>query len=111
MSFLFGPRVDEADVHQTADDLAADPRAVLVDVREPQEWRAGHARGARHIPLAQLAGRLDDLPRQAPVYLICASGNRSRKATAILLKNGFDRPINVRGGTAAWHRAGLPIDR
>ena len=111
MSFLFGPRVDEADVHETADGLAADPGAVLVDVREPQEWRAGHARGARHIPLAQLPGRLAELPREAPVYLICASGNRSRKAAAFLQKNGFDRPVNVRGGTAAWQRAGLPIDR
>ena len=111
MSFLFGPKVDEADVKETSDGLTTESRAVLIDVREPHEWRSGHARGARHIPLAQLSASLDQLPRDAPVYLICATGNRSRTAAAFLLKNGFSRPVNVRGGTAAWHRAGLPIER
>jgi rhodanese-related sulfurtransferase len=111
MSFLFGPKVEEADVHATADGLAAAPGAGLIDVRVPHEWRAGHARGARHIPLAQLPASLDQLTRDAPVYLICATGNRSRNAAAYLQKNGFSRPVNVRGGTAAWHRAGLPIER
>lgn len=111
MSFLFGPKVTEADVQEAADRLAAEPGAVLIDVREPHEWRAGHARGARHIPLAELPGRMDQLPREAPVYLICATGNRSRTAAAFLQRNGFSRPVNVRGGTAAWQRAGLPIER
>jgi thioredoxin 1 len=111
MSFLFGPKVDEADVKETADGLATQPGAVLIDVRESHEWKAGHARGARHIPLAELPGRLNQLPREAPVYLICATGNRSRNAAAFLRKNGFQHPVNVRGGTAAWHRAGLPIER
>lgn len=111
MSFLFGPKVDEADVKRTADGLATEPGAVLIDVREPHEWRAGHARGARHIPLAELPRRLDQLPREAPVYLICDTGNRSRNAATFLRKNGFSRPVSVRGGTAAWHRAGLPIER
>lgn len=111
MRFLFGPKVDEADVKEAAEGLVAEPGAVLVDVREPREWRAGHARGARHIPLGQLPASLDQLPREAPVYLICASGNRSRNATAYLQKHGFSRPVNVRGGTAAWRRAGLPMDR
>jgi rhodanese-related sulfurtransferase len=111
MSFPFGPKVDEADVKETADSLAREAGAVLIDVREPDEWRAGHARGARHIPLTQLPASLDELPREAPVYLICATGNRSRNAAAFLHKNGFSRPVNVRGGTVAWQRAGLPIER
>ena len=111
MSFLFGPKVEEADVKETAAGLATEPGAVLVDVREPHEWRAGHARGARHIPLALLPASLEQLPREAPVYLICATGNRSRSAAAFLQKHGFSRPVNVRGGTVAWHRAGLPIER
>jgi rhodanese-related sulfurtransferase len=110
MSFLFGPKVEEADVKQTAAALPHDG-AVLIDVREPHEWRAGHARGARLIPLNQLPATLDGLPRTAPIYLICATGNRSRTAAAYLQKAGFERPINVRGGTAAWQRAGLPIER
>ena len=110
MSFLFGPKVEEADVKETADGLA-EPGAVLIDVREQDEWTSGHARGARHIPLGDLPAKLDELPREAPVYLICATGNRSRNAAAFLQGNGFAKPINVRGGTAAWRRAGLPIDR
>ena len=111
MSFLFGPKFDEVDVKETVDGLAVDPGAVLVDVREQHEWTAGHARGARHIPLGDLPAKLGELPREAPVYLICATGNRSRNAAAFLTKHGFARPISVRGGTVAWQRAGLPIDR
>lgn len=110
MSFLFGPKVEEADVSEVARALPTGD-AVLVDVREAHEWRAGRARGARHIPLKQLPDHLDQLPRAAPIYLICATGNRSRTAAGYLQKAGFARPINVRGGTAAWRRAGLPIDR
>ena len=110
MSFLFNrSRGDEAEVADAA--AAVEEGAVLVDVREDNEWRAGHARGARHIPLGQLSDRLDELPREAPIYLICASGNRSGRAADALRQAGFVKPINVRGGTAAWKRAGLPIDR
>ena len=110
MSFLFNrPKTDEADVADAAAAMDGGG-AVLVDVREDDEWRGGHARGARHIPLGDLPKRLDELPRDTPIYLICASGNRSGKAAAFLQQNGYERPINVRGGTAAWKRAGLPID-
>ena len=110
MSFRFRPAVEEADVTATAGALSVEG-PVLVDVREPDEWEAGHARGARHIPLQQLPASVDELPRSAPIYLICATGNRSRTAAAYLKQAGFERPINVRGGTVAWRRAGLPIDR
>ncbi len=110
MSFLFGPRVAEADPAEVNTAVAANG-AVLVDVREAHEWRNGHARGARHIPLADLPNQIDQLPHEAPIYLICASGNRSAKAAAYLEKAGFAKPINVRGGTTAWSRAGLPMDR
>jgi queuine tRNA-ribosyltransferase len=59
----------------------------------------------------QVPARLDELPRDAPIYLICATGNRSGRVAEYLTRNGFTRPINVRGGTVAWRRAGLPIDR
>lgn len=104
------PAVEEADVTDVAAALPNDG-AVLIDVREPWEWAAGRARGARHIPLADLPGSLDSLPREAPIYLICATGRRSHNAAAFLRQAGFARPINVRGGTEAWQRAGLPIER
>jgi rhodanese-related sulfurtransferase len=111
VSPLFGPRVDEADVRATADGLAADPDAVLVDVREPDEWAAGHPPGAVHIPMRDVPSRLGELPRDEPVYLICRSGNRSARVAAYLRQEGFARPINVAGGILAWQRAGLPVER
>jgi rhodanese-related sulfurtransferase len=105
------PPIEEADVADVAAALPADADAVLVDVREDFEWRKGHAEGARHIPLRQLPDHLDELPRNAPLYLICATGHRSANAARYLKQAGFERPINVRGGTVAWQRAGLPIAR
>lgn len=84
---------------------------ILVDVREPNEWSAGHAPGARHIPLGQLTTRLDDLPRNQTIMLVCQSGARSGLATRMLRQQGFDRAINVEGGMTAWQRQGLPVTR
>ena len=74
---------------------------ILVDVRDPHEWRTGHAAGARHIPLAELPRRVAELARERPVYLICASGGRSLAAAEMLHNVGFVCPINVSGGTSA----------
>ncbi len=94
-----------------AHERIANGGALLVDVREPQEWRAGRAAGARHIPLGELAQRAGELPKEQPIYLICASGNRSKAAAELLHRAGFARPINVGGGTGAWMRARLPVER
>ena len=102
------PKVEDADVAAVADAVRAG-QGVLVDVREDFEWRTGHAADAVHIPLMELPARLDELPRDTPVYLICATGNRSGRAAEFLGQNGFERPINVRGGTVAWRKAGLPM--
>lgn len=91
-----------------------DPRdvgaAYLLDVREDDEWREGHAPGAVHVPLGQLAARLPELPRDQPVAVVCAVGARSARAAAWLLQQGHDA-VNVRGGMHAWQRAGLPVER
>ncbi|GAA3452412.1 rhodanese-like domain-containing protein [Dactylosporangium matsuzakiense] len=83
---------------------------LLIDVREPAEYAAGHVPGARPIPMRQLPERLAELPRTAPVYVICASGNRSLAATDFLARAGVDA-WSVAGGTAAWIRAGHPVVR
>jgi rhodanese-related sulfurtransferase len=82
--------------------------AVLVDVREPFEWNAGHAPDVRHIPLGQLPQRVPTLPTDKQIILVCRSGNRSAQATAILAAAGFNA-ANMAGGMAAWARAGLPV--
>ncbi len=90
------------EAHRRLDD------AVLLDVREPWEWRAGHVEGAVHIPLGSLPARVDELDGDAPVVVACRSGGRSAQATAWLDHNGFDA-ANLDGGMEAWHEAGLPL--
>jgi rhodanese-related sulfurtransferase len=104
------PAVEEADPAATAAAMDAG-ESILIDVREGFEWRAGHARGARHIPMTEIPGRMSELPRQQPIHFICATGNRSGRVAEYLTANGFARPINVAGGMVAWQRAGLPVDR
>lgn len=94
-----------------AHERVANGGALLIDVRELREWRAGRAAGARHIPLGELAQRAGELPKEHPVYLICASGKRSKVAAELLHRAGFAWPINISGGTGAWMRAGLPVER
>ncbi|WP_058235795.1 rhodanese-like domain-containing protein [Devriesea agamarum] len=82
--------------------------ALLVDVRESDEWDAGHAPNAQHLPASELLARYGELPEDGPVYLVCRSGGRSSKAAIWLNQNGYEA-INVRGGMGAWAEAGLPL--
>ncbi|GAA3569409.1 rhodanese-like domain-containing protein [Kribbella ginsengisoli] len=84
---------------------ALDSGATVVDVREPREFAGGHIPGAINIPMGRLTGRLDELDRSAPVYVVCATGNRSSAMTDVLVAAGFDAH-NVAGGTSAWTRSG-----
>lgn len=81
---------------------------VLIDVRETWEFARGHARGARNIPLGQVMQRLNEIPTDRDVLLICQSGNRSGNAAKALLKAGYTRTFNVSGGTSAWLMQKLP---
>lgn len=82
--------------------------AVILDVREDNEWSAGHATGASHIPLGQLEGRLAEVPKASPLYVICRSGGRSMQAANLLAEKGHE-VTNVTGGTQAWAQAGKPM--
>jgi rhodanese-related sulfurtransferase len=81
---------------------------VLLDVREDDEWQAGHAPDAVHVPMSELAGRLDEVPDAAPLYVICRSGGRSERVTGYLNANGWEA-VNVSDGMSAWARLGLPL--
>ncbi|CAM5338521.1 MULTISPECIES: rhodanese-like domain-containing protein [Streptomyces] len=81
---------------------------VVVDVREPHEYATGHVPGARLMPLRTVAVRCGELPADRPVYVICASGNRSRTAADLMTSRGIDA-YSVIGGTGAWARSGHPI--
>ncbi|MEO8476657.1 MAG: rhodanese-like domain-containing protein [Actinomycetota bacterium] len=81
---------------------------VVLDVRDSDEWKAGHIEGAVHVPLSALAGKVSSPGRDRPVAVICRSGNRSRAAVRLLRSNGVDAH-NVSGGMVAWSRHQLPI--
>jgi rhodanese-related sulfurtransferase len=91
---------------------AADvPRgAYLLDVREDDEWAAGHAPGAHHLPMQDVPARMGEVPMDDDVYVICRSGGRSAQVTAYLLGNGFDQVRNVDGGMRAWAAADRPLE-
>ncbi|WP_306184825.1 MULTISPECIES: rhodanese-like domain-containing protein [unclassified Streptomyces] len=84
--------------------------AVLLDVREQDEWDAGHATGALHAPLSRLAagGALPAAGRGRPLVVICRSGNRSQRAAKLLAARGAD-VVDVKGGMQAWAAAGHPV--
>jgi len=79
--------------------------AWLLDVREDDEWAAGYAPGARHIPLGQVSARVGEIPQDQTVYVICRSGHRSGRAAQALADAGW-QAINVAGGMQDWAAAG-----
>ena len=81
---------------------------VLIDVREHQEWMAGHAPTARHVPMSELPTRVDDLPRDVRLVCVCRSGNRSGQVTAWLRRLGYDA-LNMTGGMQRWAGNGHPV--
>lgn len=86
---------------------------LLVDVREDDEWAAGHAPTAVHVPLATVGDRLSEITEAAdgrPVAFICRSGNRSAQASRVASDGGVRSVINVSGGMDAWGQAGLPVE-
>ncbi len=96
------PAVSVADVSDSA---------VLLDVRENDEWAAGHAPAAVHVPMGQVPQRLDELTSMLPdrpVHVVCRSGGRSARITAYLVQAGWEA-VNVDGGMRAWAAAGRPM--
>jgi rhodanese-related sulfurtransferase len=85
--------------------------ALVLDVREPSEFDAGHIPKSRHIPLGQLSGRMHELEKfkTQPVLVSCRSGQRSARACGMLKKAGFATVYNLDGGILAWERANLPV--
>src|SRR6516162_7086466 len=92
------------------EELRARPAdATVVDVREPEEFANGHVPGAINLPQADLATRLNEVPRDRPLLLICQGGFRSLRAAQFLRQCGIADVVSVKGGTAAWRAAGKPL--
>lgn len=84
--------------------------AYVIDVREPDDYVAGHIPGVVLMPMATVPARIGELPRSAPVYVVCATGSRSGQVTGLLLQAGYDA-WSVADGTSGWQSAGHPVVR
>jgi rhodanese-related sulfurtransferase len=105
LSFLFPPSVSAAEAHETA----SRREAVILDVRERHEWKAGRVPGSKNIPLSKLGARTEELRDDRRYIAVCRTGARSRSATARLRSAGLD-VVNLKGGLHAWRREGLPLE-
>ncbi|MDR2853007.1 MAG: rhodanese-like domain-containing protein [Burkholderiaceae bacterium] len=88
-------------------------RAVVVDVREPGEFAAGHMGGARNVPLGQLQEKLPGVAKNktVPLLLTCETGARAQRAVAIAKKLGYQKAQSITGGFRAWKEANLPVEK
>ncbi len=84
--------------------IASGEEIVLIDVREPYEWSAGHLENARHIPMQQIPHHVAELPRDRELVMICRSGSRSANVQQFLMSQGFTSVKNLAGGMQAWRR-------
>ena len=103
-----GGRVSAADAVR----LINREKAILIDISEPAEYAAGHAVGARSVPLAALETSRD-LPKNKslPLVVVCPNGARAPRAVALLKKLGFENSTALAGGLAAWRAANLPTEK
>ncbi|MGI8578787.1 MAG: rhodanese-like domain-containing protein [Nocardioidaceae bacterium] len=81
---------------------------VVLDVREDDEWRAGHIEGATHLPMGEVTARLGELPADKRMLVVCRSGGRSAQVTGFLQTQGKDA-VNLAGGMRSWQAAGRPM--
>ncbi|MBK7217667.1 MAG: rhodanese-like domain-containing protein [Candidatus Promineofilum sp.] len=113
------PAVEEIDLTTLADSVDAatvnavkdNPGVFLIDVREPDEYAAGHIPGITLIPMGEVAARLAELPRDKEIIVTCRTGNRSGQVADLLREQGFTNVHNMSGGIVAWEEAGYPVEQ
>lgn len=110
LSNLFGPAVPSITAEELNEKLKFGKHPLVLDVRQPDEFRSGHIAGAKLVPLNELHRKMSELPKGREIVCICASGNRSTSASRMLAKEGFN-VLNVTGGMLAWRRAKLPVQK
>ncbi len=113
------PAVEEIDLTTLPDDVDVDtveavrqnPGVYLLDVREPNEYAAGHIPGITLIPMGEVAARLSELPRDKEIIVTCRTGNRSSQVADLLREQGFTNVHNMTGGIVAWEEAGYAVEQ
>ena len=114
-----GPVIEEIDLTTLGDDvdvttveaIRQNPAVFLLDVREPDEYAAGHIPGITLIPVGDVAARLSELPRDKEIIVTCRTGNRSGSVADLLRDQGFTNVHTMTGGIVAWQEAGYPVER
>jgi len=101
------PTIPSITAREASDEVAAG-RALIVDVRERNEFDSERAAGVALVPISEFVARHGELPKDRPLIMICAAGSRSASATRYLLQNGWTDVRNLTGGMMAWRQAGLP---
>jgi rhodanese-related sulfurtransferase len=86
-----------------------EPQTYLLDVREPDEWEAGHAPEAHHLPMMEVPARMGEVPTDTEVVVVCRSGGRSGQVVSYLMNNGWDNVRNLDGGMRSWSAAGRDL--
>ena len=110
LSSLFGPSAPAITPTELSEKLKFGKHPLVLDVRQPGEFRQMRISGAKLIPLNELGKRIKELPTNREIVCVCASGSRSGSASKMLMKAGY-KVSDMRGGMLAWHRAGLPIQK
>ena len=101
--------VDVAVVHEALQRGEVGKDFMILDVRTPAEYAAGHIAGATLLPVQELAARLDEVPRDRPVFVHCKGGKRSARASRLLASKGYANIRDMRGGIVAWRKARYPL--
>jgi rhodanese-related sulfurtransferase len=110
LSLLFGPSVPKLTANDVNEKLKFGKHPMVIDVRQPEEFRLGHITGSKLIPLSELRKRIKELPQGREIICVCASGSRSGSAAKFLLKEGYT-VFDMQGGMHAWRLAKLPIQK
>lgn len=110
LSNLFGPSVPKLTPAELNEKLKFGKHPLVVDVRQPDEFRQGHIASAKSIPLNDLHKRMSELPKGREIVCVCASGSRSAAAAKVLAKEGYT-VFDMQGGMGAWRHAKLPVQK
>lgn len=113
MAFLFGRKSDAEYQNLTVADYRAkfgEADHALIDVRTVGEFEDGHLPNAVNIPLDQLGRRINEVPKDKPIIVVCATGSRSRTGSTIIARAGHGEVYNLQGGTMAWMMQRLPLE-
>jgi len=107
---LFGAPLPSVSAAELSEKLKNGKHPLVVDVRQPEEYRTGHINGAKLIPLGELGRRMKELPKDKEIVCVCATGSRSRSATKMLVDAGYNA-VNMNGGMMVWSGRGFSMKK